>query len=197
MHPTAANRSDTVLACGHGRVLGRAPRPGGSAPNALTASVRQVGVFQCGHVGNYNTPFQSKVAFVRYIRSSMPLAIPWGLNKTTRMDRQRRPPQERHQALFSCLPRAGYRLRCGVDSGSMRLGPTLPLRVGPSSAPTWGVFLCSSPAPVPDPICASHRSITPGQGEPLLDQNLPEILAADIDAGEGAPVAILAMPLDL
>ena len=55
----------------------------------------------------------------------------------------------------------------------------------------------SRSAPVPEPICASLRSVAPGQGEPLLDQNLPEILSADIDAGESAPVAVLAMPLDL
>jgi hypothetical protein len=36
-------------------------------------------------------------------------------------------------------------------------------------------------------------SVSPGQGEPLLDQNLPEIPVTAIDPRQGGPVAILPM----
>jgi len=50
---------------------------------------------------------------------------------------------------------------------------------------------------VPEPICAGLWSVAPRQGEPLLDENLAEVPVTDVDAGEGASIAILAMPLDL
>jgi hypothetical protein len=120
---------------------------------------------------------------------------PWGQRRPRRRTAQGGHLRAPLGALFISGSRAGYRLRCGVDSGPMQLRPILPPRAGPSSAPSWGAF--SLPAPVLEPIRTSLRSVAPGQGEPLLDQNLSEIPATHVDAGEGTPVAVLAMSLNL
>jgi hypothetical protein len=121
-----------------------------------------------------------------------------GAEKTTKTDRPRRPLRERRWALFSFLAHARD-TACTAESiqGLCSSGQFCPHGPVLQALPRGALFLCSSSAPVPEPICASLRSITPGQGEPLLDQNLPEIPATPVDPGEGATVAVIAMPLDL
>jgi hypothetical protein len=54
-----------------------------------------------------------------------------------------------------------------------------------------------SSTPVPESVCSSLWSIAPGKSKPLLDENLPEVPASHVDAGERAAVAVLATMLDL
>jgi hypothetical protein len=139
----------------------------------------------------------SKVALVRRSRWAITWIIPWG-----QTDHEDGPPKaatsesavgrsSHFRQNFSTVlePSTPYR-RC---SGNPAI---LPPRAGTfPSAPSWGAF--SLPAPVLEPIRTSLRSVAPGQGEPLLDQNLSEIPATHVDAGEGTPVAVLAMSLNL
>jgi len=50
---------------------------------------------------------------------------------------------------------------------------------------------------VPGALFLGRRAVSPGQRQAFLDQDLANILTADIDPRQGAPIAVFAAPLDL
>ena len=123
---------------------------------------------------------------------------PWGQRRPRRQTAQGGYLRARRWALFLFLAHARD-TACAAGSiqdlcGSGQFCPHGPVL---QALPRGALFLCSSSAPVLETIRAGVRSVSPWQREPLLDENLAEVLATDIDTGEGASIAVLAMAHDL
>ena len=152
---------------------------------------------RCTALTSFGGVSQTKVALAGYAKRGITPLIRGG-----REDHEDGPPKaatsERRWALFSFLAHARD-IACAAGSiqDLCSSGQFCPHGPALQALPRGALFLCSSSAPVPEPICAGLWSVAPRQGETLLDENLAEVPATHGDAGEGASIAVLAMPLDL